>query len=701
MKAARTWALVGSVGLAVSFTALTAGQAVARPTPNRVALRGSLTPAVERSHPAGTVAGSSRFSFDLLLKLRNAAGARTFVKEVSSPGSRLFHKYLTRTQWIARYGPTNASIASAKSWLRSQGFAVGSVPKTHLYVSASGTAAQVERAFGVTLGYYMVNGHKVRLANGTMSIPVSISGSVTGVVGVNEFIATNDLTQQGQSPAAPAQAAPEPPPPAGFFNAHPCTKAFNTRKDKADNPALYTANNMFSAPLDYDICGYVPSQLRSAYGIPTTINSHPAGSGVGVAVVDAYDSPTLLSDSQRYFRQNDPGNVPLTANQNFFNAEPATTSNIGACGGPGWRAEQSLDVQAVHGMSPGAAILFVGAVSCLDSDLLAAEQVAISSGASAVTNSWGDLAGDLLADAATHTAFDNTFLVADATGVSVLFSTGDEGDNFAVVGLAVPDFPSVSPFVTGVGGTTLEINNQGQRAAELGWSTAKLPMCVASPMKSCSGTTDAGLLAWQAGGGGGTSYFYTQPFYQAGIVPDALALRNERIFGLVRLRVSPDISMDADAQSGMLIGLRQTFPDGVHYGQFKEGGTSLASPLLAGIIADADQAAGASLGFLNPELYKAWTATPTAFNDIVPPANPSGVADPAGVVRVDFFNSVDASGGFNVSVRAIDYEGPETYCDGTLNCATRNVTLNTAPGFDSLTGLGSVGPDFISAMSHF
>ena len=128
MKAARTWALVGSVGLAVSFTAAVAGQAVAKPTPNRMTLRGSLTPAVERAHPAGKVAATSRFSFDLVLRLRNAAGAKTFVRQVSTPGSRLFHKYLTRSEWIARYGPTNASIASAKSWLRSQGFSVGSVP---------------------------------------------------------------------------------------------------------------------------------------------------------------------------------------------------------------------------------------------------------------------------------------------------------------------------------------------------------------------------------------------------------------------------------------------------------------------------------------------------------------------------------------------------------------------------------------------
>jgi subtilase family serine protease len=139
------------------------------------------------------------------------------------------------------------------------------------------------------------------------------------------------------------------------------------------------------------------------------------------------------------------------------------------------------------------------------------------------------------------------------------------------------------------------------------------------------------------------------------------------------------------------------FPDGVRYNQFKEGGTSLASPLLAGVVADADQAAGVSLGFLNPELYKASTDTPAAFNDILPPANP----DSAAVVRVDYINSISPANGFVMSMRTINYAGPETYCDATGNCATRNVTITAAPGFDGLTGIGSVGPKFVSTMSKF
>ena len=61
------------------------------------------------------------------------------------------------------------------------------------------------------------------------------------------------------------------------------------------------------------------------------------------------------------------------------------------------------------------------------------------------------------------------------------------------------------------------------------------------------------------------------------------------------------------------------------------------------------------------------------------------------MIRVDYANTINPTDGFLVSLRAINYAGPETYCDATGNCATRNVTLTTAPGFDSLTGIGSVG----------
>jgi subtilase family serine protease len=697
MKRIRLLALVASAGLAVSFMAVAGGPAASasiKSQPGRVTLRGSEAPAAARKHPEGRLAPATSVSFDLLLTLRNAAGAQAFVRAVSSPGSADFHHYLTDARWEARFGPTNSDIAKAVSWLRRNHFTVGPVARDRLYVPATGTALRVERTFGVTLGYYEVNGHKVRLAQGSLTIPASMAGVVSGVMGVNEYLASTGLAA-GTPTTSLVKAKPdqEPAPPAGFRNARPCSAYWGQRIDTKDSPSLYAP---YTGPLPYDICGYKPAQLRSAYGLTGYVGAGIDGRGVGIAIVDAYDSPTLFADAHRYFEVNDPAH-PLLASQ-FINIPPPTVDDQTECAGSGWYPEQALDVEASHTMAPGATILFVGAQDCTDASLLAALTTAITSGASVVSDSWGDYLGDVFDDVATHTAFDDTFLVAAATGVSVLFSSGDEGDNFAAFGLTIPNYPASSPFVTAVGGTALEINRNGERQAEYGWSTAKQVLCEPAKARNCgTATTPTGTLAYDYGGGGGTSYYYTQPYYQAPVVPADLALRNEALFGPVPLRVLPDISMDGDPQTGFLIGLTQTFPNGTYWSQFKEGGTSLSSPLLAGVVADVDQVAVLPLGYLNPVLYQAYLTNPLAFNDIVPPTNP----DAAAVIRVDYANSVSPAGGYIVSLRTLNYAGPEVYCDGTGNCATRLVTLTTAPGFDSMTGLGSVGPGFISILSKY
>ena len=77
--------------------------------------------------------------------------------------------------------------------------------------------------------------------------------------------------------------------------------------------------------------------------------------------------------------------------------------------------------------------------------------------------------------------------------------------------------------------------------------------------------------------------------------------------------------MDADPSTGFLIGLHQTFPNGVaKYSQTRYGGTSLASPLLAGVIADVDQAAGGGRRVHQPGHLRACTATSSAIDDILP-----------------------------------------------------------------------------------
>src|SRR5579875_2789615 len=492
MKTARLLALTGSAGLVISIMAAMAGPAGAASAPHRVLLPGSLTPAGERAHPAGTAAADSQVRFDLVLKLRDSAGARRLAQLVSTPGSAEYRHYLSDAAWIARFSPAMSDVATAESWLHSSGFSIVSVPRDRLFIAAQGSVKSVERAFGVRLGYYKVNGYKVRLASNALSIPASVAGVISGVAGVNQYPATTGLALARAAVSA-AKPGREPAPPPGFRNPQPCSAYWGQKIDTSDSPKLYAP---YAHPLPYDICGYKPAQLRGAYQLAGRVARGNDGSGVTLAIVDAYDSPTLLTDAQKYFRLNDPAHPLLTSQ--FTNLTPATVDDQQLCDGSGWYDEQALDVEASHAMAPGAHILYVGAQDCLDTSLLAAVNTAITSGAS---------------------------------GVSVLFSSGDSGDNFADFGLTAPNYPASSPYITAVGGTTLEVNARNVRQAEYGWSTAKQTLCESKTTSCGTATTPAGSLAFQAGGGGGTSYYYAEPYYQVPVVPAALADRNIAVTG--------------------------------------------------------------------------------------------------------------------------------------------------------------------------
>ena len=325
MRSVRGWAILAASGFAVSSAIVAGGipAATASTSSARVQLNGSATPASERARPQGAVAGSSSVSFDLVLTLQDAAGAQALLQTVSTPGSATYRHYLTDAQWEARYSPTTAAVGTASAWLRQQGFSVGAVPADRLFVPAVGTAAQVERAFSTSLGNYQVNGKTVRLASGTLSIPASLAATVSGVLGVNQSVATPALTN-GDSASTSQAASPaqgEPAPPAGFRNPQPCSAYWGEKTDTADAASLYAP---YTSPLPYDICGYLPAQLRGAYGLTSLVSQGNDGRGVAMAIVDAYDSPTLFTDAQKYFRLNDPAH-PLKLAQ-FHSVQPGPSA---------------------------------------------------------------------------------------------------------------------------------------------------------------------------------------------------------------------------------------------------------------------------------------------------------------------------------------------------------------------------------------
>jgi subtilase family serine protease len=680
--------VAGAVVSALTGTA--AALIVAVPTAGaaapRAQLRHSASPDATRTARVGSVASSSKIRFEVDLKLHNQHGAVAFAKAVSTPGSGSYRKYLTAAQWEARFSPSAGDVSRVKSFLTQSGFTVGSATADRMAVSATGTARQIEKAFRTSLSLHRVNGKTLRLADRNLTVPAAIAGVVGGVTGVNQTFATPDNTTGAATPtAAPKDGGPTFPQPPGFRVAPPCGTSYNAQIDNTLPPY----GNGYPSNPPWAVCGYTGPQFRSAYGL----TSGPNGTGVTVAIVDAYTSPTLFSDAHHFAELNDPSN-PLSASQ--FSELPASHyNNNDLCGASGWFGEETLDVEAVHNTAPGANILFAGAESCLTTALNESLHRIIDGHlASVITNSYGDNGGDLLDSAEDRASTDNLLLMADGTGISVMFSSGDNGDEFTSGGVVSPDYPASSPYSTAIGGTTTQIGADGQMLGQFGWSTARSFLCN-STFESLGGCTDAQLNTWlpidlalDGGSGGGTSYVYPQPSYQSGVVPSSLS----ELRGAGPMRVVPDISMEADPATGMLVGETQTFPNGVFYDQYRIGGTSVSSPLFAGVIARADSAAGKSLGFLNPALYSLY-GNSGAITDV----GPAGKQDQS---RSDYANSIGPGDGFLDTTRIIDYEGTEQFCatDNPSTCSQQDVALHAVKGYDNMTGLGAPAAGFVGAI---
>jgi subtilase family serine protease len=195
------------------------------------------------------------------------------------------------------------------------------------------------------------------------------------------------------------------------------------------------------------------------------------------------------------------------------------------------------------------------------------------------------------------------------------------------------------------------------------------------------------------GAGGGASRLFPQPWWQAGIVPASIAQPAGFTPSFTRPgRAVPDISAVGDPNTGMLIGQTQTFSTGPAYGEFRIGGTSLSSPLMAGMFAVAQQLRGSPLGFANPLLYQ--SGVRSTLTDVQPMA---GTA--AGVLRVDYVNGENDANGVLYSVRTLGYHLSPTWTVQAPAVADYDTTIYTRPGYDDVTGLGSPTSSFYAALA--
>ncbi|HJP72701.1 MAG TPA: S53 family peptidase [Pseudonocardiaceae bacterium] len=540
-------------------------------------------------------AASSPPTTRIYLSSRDPAGLAAYAAAVSQPNNPNYHHYLTPPQFQRRFGPTPPQVAAVKSWLTTAGFHITTT--TQHYIAITTTKP--------------------------IDVPASLTPDILTVT------------------TPPTTSRPDPTP----INVGTCSAYYGQKTATSSPPAYGQTPN-------YDVCGYTPGQLRSAYGVA---GSGLTGRGVTVAVVLAAASPTITQDSNTYFAHH---GLPTWRPNQFSQNLPADIGT--ACPSQPSYGEESLDVEAVHTMAPDANLVYVGAdCTNLGDDLLDAETRVVDHHlADIVSNSWhladieNQIPDSLIA------AYQQIFQQGAVEGIGFYFASGDHGDwtHSTPSYPASVDYPASDPWVTAVGGTTLAIGQHANYEWETSWGDDLAPL-------SADGKTWIDPPGtFQFGGGGGPSAKFAQPFYQRGIVPDALSHPNA---AAKAARVLPDIAADADLATGMLIGRTATLtPDGsAQYGEERAYGTSEATPLIAGIQADAQQAAhGIPIGFANPAVYARYNTG--AYHDITDPSSPIAVVD----------QERDTT------------TGAITTGLGTL---ARDPDLTAAPGYDDATGVGT------------
>ena len=201
-----------------------------------------------------------------------------------------------------------------------------------------------------------------------------------------------------------------PPPGPNYFIAGPCSGFYGEQ-------IAYNEPFAYGQPQPWTNCGYTPSQIRGAYHVT---ESGMTGKGQTVAIVDAYASPTMLSDANEYAKVT--GDRPFAPGEyTHYLSSTWEYTSANECDAQGWYGEQTLDVESVHGQAPDANVVYVGAASCEDSDLLDGLALIVEKNlASIVSSSWGEPY-----DTATLApAYNVVFQAGAAEGIGFFFSWG-------------------------------------------------------------------------------------------------------------------------------------------------------------------------------------------------------------------------------------------------------------------------------------
>ena len=461
-----------------------------------------------------------------------------FLRELQDPASPQFHKYLSEAEWNARFAPAAEDEQAVVAWAESQGFTVTQRYGNRLLVDVEGPVAVIEKALNVSINLYQIKDETHFSNDRDPSIPAALGGSVNAVLGLNNIEVAHNHLKGARSTVYPAYS----PGPAYALGEQVQGDAQNSSQgaEAKQQPTGFETFGIYDPTDLYSAYAYNYVALQNLGHCCNPLNNpgnSPPESSIAIAIWDDFRTSDLSGFVGRY------SYLAHNVTKHFVDGTPH------CCG-----AETTLDVEWSTAMSNSfstaaktAAIhVYIGADNAT-STLLDVLNHALSDGHARVLSMSFGGAETYMFPVTTIDSFHNIFNQMAGQGWSITAASGDGGATDDCVHVSV-DYPGTDPNVTSVGGTSI-ITGNGQYGGEVAWTGGP-----------------NGCLANDGGSGGGCSTHFSAPSYQG-----AAACSGNK-------RSVPDIALNSDWVNS---------PQNFYYeGQwYAEGGTSIASPEMAGFYA--------------------------------------------------------------------------------------------------------------------
>ncbi len=540
----------------------------------------------------GRASPDTQIRLAVTLAYRDQAGLDALVQAIATPGSPQYHQYMTAEQFNARFAPTPEDHAAVIAALQRAGLQVARTYENRTVIDVTGSAQAMEAYFGTEIHSVSQEGHGTRYANLTpATMPAELAGSVRTILGLDNLVRMHVYNKRVATV------------PKGQPNAK-----------TAAQPIERTSGGSFA--------GIYPGGLAAAYKFPSLSGTTGTGHNIGIVI----DSDISNSDLSTFWKAAGVTRTGTFTRVLVDGSNPGVNADVG---------ETAIDTETTSGLNPGSNIAVYLVTSLADTPIEDAYNQAVSAHVvDVVSSSFGGCEPD---DTPFATATNMIAEQGAAKGITFTASSGDAGgdcEDETAQGKVYyePDIvstPAADPYFVAVGGTALKINaTTGARTSETAW-------------------TPGGA---NGGGGGGVSSFWALPSYQSGVTGIAVVPTitvkspDSQPKSGFKGRNVPDISMDGSNATGSYIAVYDT-SDGGWTGY---GGTSVANPIFASLVAQQNEKTGSAAGFLNTALYATYT---------------SNGSKPAGVYGTDFYDVTSGSIGAGWSAKA---------------------------GFDQATGIGTI-----------